>query len=137
MTASPDGHRLQLHVLSGTVAVCRLEATADVPSWAQGELVSITRTSDELSIVCDDAAVPAGLQSLRGYSAIAVAGPLAPELVGVLASIASPLAQVAIPIVAIGTFDTDYVLVRAADLAMAIVVLRAVGHTIRDPSSAP
>ena len=117
--------------------MCRLEATADVPSWAQGELVSITRTSDELSIVCDDAAVPAGVQSLRGYSAIAVTGPLAPELVGVLASIASPLARAAIPVVAIATFDTDYVLVRAADLAMAIVVLRAAGHTIRDPSSAP
>ena len=61
-------------------------------------------------------AVPSGVQQIAGYVAIGVEGPLAPEVVGVLASMAQPLAEAGIPIVAIGTFDTDYVLVRAVDL---------------------
>ena len=137
MNAPTEGQRLRLHVLPGTLALCRLDANADVPSWARGDFVSITRTMDELSIVCAESLVPVGVQQVRGYSAIVVQGPLAPELVGVLASMAGPLARAGIPIVAIGTFDTDYVLVRAVDLAAAMDVLRAAGHAFAGADSEP
>ena len=74
--------------------------------------------------------MPAGVQQVAGYVAIGVEGPLAPEVVGVLASMAQPLAEAGIPIVAIGTFDTDYVLVRAVDLDHALRTLRQAGHAI-------
>jgi uncharacterized protein len=124
-------HRLQLSVVSGRFAVCRLAADAAIPEWANGaSFVSITRTADELSIVCTEDRVPADTPCQRGFAAVRVAGTLAPELVGVMVSLARPLADAGIPILAIGTYDTDYVLVRQADLENAIQALRAAGHDV-------
>jgi hypothetical protein len=124
-------HRLRLHVLTERVAVCRLDGTSRVPAWAEGPgFVSITRAGAELSVVCAEDRVPAEIAAERGYAVIAVEGPLAPELVGVLVSLAVPLADAAMPILAIGTFDTDYVLVRSAALGRALSVLREAGHDV-------
>lgn len=124
-------HRLQIRVVSGRFAVCRLSANAAIPEWANGPgFVSITRTGDELSIVCAEDRAPAGIRCERGYAAIRVAGTLAPELVGVMLSLAAPLAEAGIPILAIGTYDTDYVLVRHADLDAAVLALREAGHDV-------
>ena len=91
---------------------------------------SITRTHDELSIVCADDVVPRSTECVRGYVAMRVEGTLAPELVGILVSLAKPLADAGIPILAIGTHDTDYVLVREADLERAVGALQRVGHEV-------
>jgi hypothetical protein len=124
-------HRLPLRVVPGRFAVCRLSADAATPDWADGaSFVSITRTGDELSIVCEEDRVPAGTQCERGFAAIRVMGTLAPELVGVMVSLAAPLADAGIPILAIGTYDTDYVLVRHSDLDNAIRALREAGHNV-------
>lgn len=126
-----DAHRLQVQVVPGRFAVCRLSADAAIPEWANGaSFVSITRTGDELSIVCAEDRVPAGIRCERGYAAMRVAGTLAPELVGVMVSLALPLADAGIPILAIGTYDTDYVLVRHSDLENAFQALRAAGHDV-------
>jgi uncharacterized protein len=124
-------HRLRLHVIDGRYSLARLHPSEAVPSWADGDgFVSISRSRDELSIICATHRVPRDVQRVDGYVGIAVEGPLAPEIVGVLASMAGPLADAGIPIVAVGTFDTDYVFVREGDLARAIDVLRAAGHTV-------
>jgi len=124
-------HRLRVLRLPGRYAVCRLSPADAVPSWANGPgFVSITRTRDELSIVCADDVVPRSTECVRGYVAMRVEGTLAPELVGVLVSLAEPLADAGIPILAIGTHDTDYVLVREADLDRAVGALRHVGHEV-------
>jgi hypothetical protein len=125
------GRRLRLRILDGRLSLCRMAAMAEVPAWACGAFVSITRTPEELSIICADELVPADVQRVAGYVAIGVEGTLAPELVGVLVSMAKPLAEAGIPIVAIGTFDTDYVLVRATDLERATHALSEAGHSIR------
>jgi len=131
MTIPPGRHRLRLRVLAGRLVLCRLEPHAAFPAWASGDgLVCVTRTAEELSVVCPEGRVPSDVRQIGGYVAIGVEGPLAPELVGVLASMATPLADASIPIVAIGTFDTDYVLVRAIDLDRATTALRVAGHTI-------
>jgi hypothetical protein len=124
-------HRLRVLRIPGLLAVCRLSPADAVPSWANGPgFVSITRTDDELSIVCPDGLVPRGTQCMRAYVAKRVAGTLAPELVGVLLSLATPLADAGIPILAIGTHDTDYVLVREADLDRAVGALQHAGHEV-------
>jgi hypothetical protein len=124
-------HRLQVRVVPGRFGVCRLSADAAIPEWANGaSFVSITRTGDELSIVCAEDRVPAGIRCEGGYAAMRVAGTLAPELVGVMVSLAAPLAEAGIPILAIGTYDTDYVLVRHSDLDAAVVALREAGHDV-------
>ena len=120
---------LTLTVLPDNYSICRLEPEADIPPWAlAGDFFSITRTKDELSLVCSQEVVPAGVQSETGWRCIMVKGPLGFSITGLLASLATSLAEVGISIFAISTFDTDYLLVKAENLKRAVVKLKDAGH---------
>lgn len=124
---------LTLDLLDGLYAVCRLGPDKAVPAWAwTGPFASVTRTPAELSIVCAESAVPDGQAHVeRGFRALGVVGPLDFNIVGVMARLTAPLAEAEISILALATYDTDYLLVRAADLPRAIAALHADGHTVR------
>jgi uncharacterized protein len=128
---------LELQILAGAYAVSRLSADAPIPEWAQGELVSLTRTLDELSVVSPAEAVPESIKSERGWRALRVAGPLDFSLVGILAELSGVLAQAEIPIFALSTFDTDYLLVGDRDLERAVRTLKSAGHRVVPAESAP
>lgn len=122
---------MRLDVTPGRLAICRLPPHTDVPDWAQsGTFVSVTRTRDELSIVTADDAVPTDIRAERGWRALAVRGPLDFALTGVLSSLAQPLADAGVSIVAISTYDTDWILVRDDDLHTTVNALQAAGHTV-------
>lgn len=122
---------LSLLVLEGTLAVCRLGPDATVPAWAcSGDFFSITRTADDLSVVCPQASVPDGVQYEGGWRCLRVAGAMDFSQVGVLASLVGPLAEAGLSVFALSTFDTDYLLVKQADFEMAKTVLRQAGHTV-------
>ena len=124
---------LPLKILPGALAIARLPPGADVPAWAgQGSLLSITRTEHELSVVAPASGVPSHADAERGWRALYVAGTLDFALTGVLAAIVVPLAAAEIPVFAVSTYDTDYVLVREAMLEAALDALRAAGHTVVD-----
>jgi hypothetical protein len=59
-----------------------------------------------------------------------VEGPLSFSLTGVLAELLAPLAAAGVSIFALSTFDTDYLLVRAAQLDLALDALNAAGHPV-------
>ena len=127
-----SSRHLNLIVVDGTFAICKLEAAAPIPPWATAdELFSITRTGDELTIVCRQDAVPEGILCERGWRCWRVAGTIPFSLVGVLASLTAPLAEAGISVFAISTFDTDYLLVKAEDLGRAVDILRRQSHTIQ------
>ncbi len=122
---------LTLTVLPQPLAICRLEAKAEIPGWAlRGEFISITRTLDELSIVCAQSNTPADVKADRDWRALKVAGPLDLEMTGVLSSLAGPLAEAQINLFAVSTFDTDYLLVKGYNLTQACEVLRQAGHAV-------
>jgi hypothetical protein len=122
---------LDLVVLPGTFALCRLPADAALPAWVtSGDLVSVTRTREELSIVCPQDVVPEGVRCARDYRCLRVAGTLDLGLVGVLASLVVPLAAVGVSVFPLATFDTDYLLLRDADLQRATKALEAAGHRV-------
>ena len=124
--------RVTLALLEDELAVCRLAPDAPIPDIAaDAELVSLTRTRTELSVVCPVEAAPRGATVERGWRALGVAGPLDFALTGILASLTDPLAAAGVSIFAIATYDTDYVLVRADQLDAAIEALRAAGHEVR------
>ena len=125
---------LSLTVLPSPLALCRLSADAEVPSWtaAARTFLTISRTPTELSIVADEVALPAGLRAERGYRALRVEGPLPLELVGVMAALATPLAAAGVPIFTIATYDTDYVLVPGAALGRAVAALAGAGHRVAE-----
>ncbi len=131
-----DAPPLSLAVLEGSFAVARLDPTQPVPEWAGGgELCSVTRTDAELSIVCEAARVPAGVAAELDWRCLAVAGPLDFAAVGVLAALTGALAEVGVSLFALSTYDTDYLLVRAAALETAVEALRRRGYSVSEQGS--
>jgi len=123
--------RLELTLLPERFAISRLTADSPVPSWAtQGPFFSVTRTGDELSVVTELSLVPAGVQSQPGWRVLKVHGPFVLSEIGVLAALATPLAEGKISLFAVSTFDTDYLLVASETLSAATAALERAGHTI-------
>jgi uncharacterized protein len=112
------------------LAIARLAPDAAVPSWARGHFVAITRTRAELSIVCAQQHVPADVQHERDKVAFGIAGVVPMTSVGILAALCGALAEVRVPVFAISTYDTDYLLVSAANFGPARQALLALGHRV-------
>jgi uncharacterized protein len=124
---------LTLALLDLPLAVCRLEPTSPVPDWAGGGLfTSVTRTAQELSIICAAGRVPSDVRHQAGWRVLRFEGPFPFTLTGILTSVAVPLADAGVPVLAQSTFDTDYVLVPEEHLGRAVEVLRSAGHQVRD-----
>ncbi len=123
--------KLTLSILQDKFAICRLDKDARIPDWAlTGSFFSITRTPDELSVVCPQTNVPEGMECDKGWRCLKVEGPLDFTLTGILASLAMPLARASISIFAVSSYDTDYLLVKEKDVKRAILVLSQEGHQI-------
>jgi uncharacterized protein len=104
-----------------------------VPEWAtQGRFFSITRTSDELSVIAETVLVPARLRTEVTWRAMKVHGPFDLSEVGVLASLVAPLAAAGVSVFAVSTFETDYLLVQCSQLREAVAGLRNASHTVHE-----
>ncbi|WP_312957170.1 ACT domain-containing protein [Stutzerimonas nitrititolerans] len=121
---------LSFSVLPGSFVVARLEPNTDVPYTvlASRDFISITRTDDELSIVCSENVATDLAKVDQPWRAIKVHGPFAFDQTGVLASFLNPLANASIGIFATSTFDTDYILVKSENLEHAVQALQVAGH---------
>ena len=123
---------IHLEAIETRLAVCRLDAGSDIPPWLDRsrEFTSITRTTDELSIVCAREDVPEGVPMEGPWRAFRVQGPIVMTLIGVVAALANPLADAGISIFAMSTFDTDYILVHEPDFEAAVDALTRAGHVV-------
>jgi hypothetical protein len=124
---------MDLRVLTERLAVCRLPVDAAWPQPGPGtSFFSVTRTSEEISVVCPEDAAPSGehVRVEPDWRALEVAGPLDFPMVGVMAALTAPLADVDVSVFVVSTYDTDYVLVHAAALEKAVEALRAAGHQV-------
>jgi hypothetical protein len=119
---------LRLTLLTEQYAICRLSPDDPVPPWAmEGPFYAIMRTPEELSILCLERRIPSGIRCQMGWRAFKVHGPLDFGEVGVLARLTGILAAAGIPILAISSFDTDYVLVQDRMQQQAVAALRSAG----------
>ena len=122
---------LKLSLLPGRFAISRLAPRAAVPEWAtQESFSSITRTGEELSIIAEHSLVPAEVQAQSSYRVLKVHGPFVLTEIGVLSALASALAEAGLSLLAISTFDTDYLLVASETISAAITALESRGHKI-------
>ncbi len=125
-------HKLTLSIFPQVFAICRLHPDGYIPHWALlGNFVSLTRTAEELSIVCPQENVPDEAQATRGWRCVKVEGPFDFSVAGVHASLALPLAEANISVLAIATYDTDHLLIKEEDLSHSMEVLKAAGHTFQ------
>ena len=123
--------RLRFSIIPGRFVVSRLAPAAAIPEWIQsGPFACVTRTGDELSVVSLAASVPGDVQSEKGWMCLKLLGPFPFQETGILASIVNPLAQAGIPIFALSTFDTDYVLLKEEDRERALATLLDAGHEL-------
>jgi len=114
-----------LSLLPHAYAIVRLAPTDAWPAWAREAegLVVVARTDEELSIVCREAALPADVARAGAWRALRVHGPFPFDTVGVLASLSGALARAQVSVLAVSTYDTDYLLVRAEQLEAAVAAL--------------
>lgn len=125
---------LALKLLDGRYAVCKLSPDAAIPPALMAgnqEFLSITRTADELSIVCPEALTPKDAKVEGPWRAFKVQGPLDFSLTGIIAKLTAPLAEAKISVFTVATFDTDYLLVREKDLEGAVSALERVSKVAR------
>lgn len=117
-------------VLEGRFAICRLAPDKPLPEAPPHAVFwSLTRTAEEISIVCDEACAPKCDSVERVWRGIKVEGPIDFDLTGVICSLITPLAALELGVFVVSTYDTDYVFVKELDLAAALSALSAAGHT--------
>ncbi len=115
--------------MNESFAVNKLAQFAELPSiFAKGEMCFIMRTDEELTIICPDFMAPNNVQQETGWKCMKVVGEMGLKEVGVLASITGPLAEAKIPMLAVSTFNTDYIFVMEENLVHAVQALQKVGH---------
>ncbi|KAN0100358.1 ACT domain containing protein [Tylopilus felleus] len=129
---------LHLDALDRTFSIRRYAPTDEIPSDALRELsgskatsgiISITRTAEEISIVHE------AERDEGEWRCIKIAGPMQFELTGVVCAFATPLKDAGIPIFAISTWNTDYVLVPKERIMDAVYALSADGWLFVGSSS--
>jgi hypothetical protein len=123
---------LRFRQLADAFAVCRLPPDAPIPQCVAAAFTSITRTAEELSIVCPIDQAPTSANCESPWTCFKLEGPFPFSLTGVLASFLDPLAERGIPIFAVSTFDTDYILVKEENAVTAVETLIKAGHTLTD-----
>jgi uncharacterized protein len=123
--------KLKFRFLPGKLGVCRLPGDAPIPTWSQpGPLTSITRTDQELSVVCPEESVPPQQAFEGGWICLKLEGPFSFSEVGILAAFIDPLRDEGVPIFAISTYDADYVLIKEGFSRTALDALRKAGHEL-------
>ena len=123
--------QLKFRLLPGPYAIVRLASNAPVPNWAlKGDFTSVTRTLDELSIVCATENLPADVQLPHHWICLKLEGPFPFSQTGVLLSFIEPLSSKGIPIFAISTYDTDYVLIQEEFVDASLNALQEAGHEL-------
>lgn len=122
---------MRLVTLLGSFGICTFQPDAALPGWLpEGAFYSVTRTTEELSVVSPTSAIPETVACERDWRCFRVQGPLDFSLTGVLASLAAPLAEAEISIFAVSTYNTDYLLVQEAQFARAKRALTEAGHQV-------
>jgi len=127
--------QLKLSLLDGMYAICAFESDTPIPDWAvTASLCSITRTKKELTVVCPQNIIPAGIKHDHGWRCFRIDGSFDLNQIGVISSLAAPLAQAGISIFVVSSYDTDYIMVNEEKVEQAIAVISGDGHSIATKS---
>lgn len=127
------GRKITLQILKGEYAVGRLDARAAIPAWADGPgFMTITRTDEELSIVCLSERMPTNVRAERGWVCLKFVGPFAFDETGIVLAVVRPLSEGSVGVFVVSTFDGDHLMVKRDDLTRARALLLAAGHALAD-----
>lgn len=125
-------NQLPFIVIDGVFSLCRLAPGDAVPSWALlSSFYTISKTSDELSVVCESLYVPAGVKQDGNWRLLKIASVLNLSLTGITAKFSTALANADINLCVIATYETDYILVKQEKLQPALTALQHAGFLVQ------
>lgn len=114
---------MELEILNKEFAVCKLQGVENIN--LNDEYCFIGKTDEEISLVCEESSIPSDcIECEKGWKAFKIKGTLDFALMGILAKIATLLAENNISIFAISTYNTDYILVKKDSFRNAITVMK-------------
>lgn len=124
--------KFAIDVLPERFGICRFDPNVSIPDWAlTSRFYSITQTQEEVSIVCHEGVIPQEIRYEKGWRCLKVQGPIDFSEIGILSSLAQPLASKNVAIFALSTYDTDYLFVREKDLSKTIETLSQEGFLVK------
>jgi hypothetical protein len=127
--------QLPLDVLPERFGICRFDPNASVPNWAlTSPFYSVTQTPEEVSVVCYEGLIPEETPCEKGWRCLKVQGPIDFSEIGILSSLAQPLARADISIFVLSTYDTDYLFIKEGNLRKTIEILSEEGFSVRQNS---
>jgi len=125
------GRSFELYLLPGRMAICRLDPEEETPPWAgSAVLSSVTRTQAEMTVICQEESVPAGIPCNKNWRCLRIGGVLDFSETGILSSLTASLAVEDIPVYALSTYSTDLLLIKEKDLPRAVLALSGAGHRV-------
>ena len=128
--------QLQLSLLDEIYGICVFENDTPIPEWAAAaSFCSIIRTQKELTIVCPQNTIDSDCEYDADWRCFRVDGSFDFNQIGVISSLAAPLAQAGISIFVVSSFDTDYILVKGENVEQTIAVFSDNGHFIVGPGN--
>ena len=120
---------MNLQKLEQNLTVCKISDIMQVDF--SRELVFLSKTSDEISLVCEtDHTPPNAIETEAGWKALKVSGVLDFGMVGVIAGISKILAEVKVSVFVVSTYNTDYVLMKAKDFDKGVQALERSGYSV-------
>jgi hypothetical protein len=125
-------------VLPGSYSVHRFSAATPVPAEVlAADTFHISRSPDELSVLCPAELKLASERQWGPLAGLRVCGQLDFALIGILAELTKQLALAGLSVFAVSSYDTDFLFVRASELQHAIDALTKAGHRVegRDHSA--
>ena len=123
--------QLKFIILPGSYSLCRLAADRQIPQWVFNSMFyTISKSADELSIVCESKYVPENIQQSNNWKLFRIDAVLDLSLTGITAKFSKPLAEAGVNLCVIATFDTDYVMVQQEKLIIATEALRKEGFIV-------
>lgn len=127
---------LEMIVLDEEYSLCRLEAGSSISEWAlESSFYTITKTDDELSVVCESRLVPADVKQDGEWKLLKIAAVLDLSLTGITARFSTALANAGVNLCVIATYDTDYIMVKSAKVSIAIEALAAAGFSVQQTTA--
>jgi len=124
---------LDFILLKGEYSIYRFKRDSPIPEWIyDSDFYSVTRTTDELSIICKPVDLIMGndIKIDNHWRILKIDGVLDLSLIGIIATVSTILKDNKIPIFTISTFDTDYILLKDLDLNKTVAALRHAGHKL-------
>jgi hypothetical protein len=125
-------NQLTFIAIDGVFSLCSLAPVDAIPSWAlSSDFYTISKTSDELSIVCESKYVPPEIKQDGNWRLLKIASVLDLSLTGITAKFSTALANAGVNLCVIATYETDYILVKQEKLQMAITSLQHAGFMVQ------